>query len=136
MLRRLITHPVTNTKAAAMPPVKSTGRLAGLAEATTNEAAFLTTDGLVSFSGASLAITTIWKVLKTVFDPGNGTGLFEYLVVPLILSLLWGVYNFYVGYTEENSNIKNGPELAKAIVIAFINSFLLAASVLGIESQI
>ena len=65
---KMITHPVTDTKAAGDAPGQSGGRQAALAEEpTTNEAAFLTTDGLVSFSGASLAITTIWKILKTVF---------------------------------------------------------------------
>jgi len=85
---------------------------------------FTTAQSLVTFPGAVAAVTTIWKVLGTMYAPLGSTN----KIVPVILALLVGTLIYLTSVTKGTSW---RPKLAE-VGIAIVNSFTIAAAALGI----
>jgi len=85
---------------------------------------FTTAQSLVTFSGATAAVTTIWKVLGRVSDRFGPT----HNVVPIVLALLIGIIIFLMSVTKG----EGWKATLTGLAIALINSFTIAAAALGI----
>jgi hypothetical protein len=87
---------------------------------------FTTAQSLVTFSGATAAVTTIWKVVGQVdprFGPTNK-------IVPVGLALAIGIIIFLMSVTKS----AGWKSTLTGFAIAIINSFTIAAAALGIGS--
>ena len=85
---------------------------------------FLTPQSLVTFPGASFAVSLIWNVSAAIYEPFG-----QMKIVPVIASLFIGVIIFFQSYTEN----MNKREKTAAIAVAILNSLWLAAITLGIS---
>lgn len=85
---------------------------------------FTTAQSLVTFSGATAAVTTIWKVLGKVYEPFGPKN----TLVPVVLALIIGIIIYLLSVTK-GTGMK---DKLTGFVIAIINSFTIAAAALGI----
>lgn len=84
---------------------------------------FVTLQSVVTFPVATAAVTTIWKVLGTVYPSWSNEKL-----VPLIIALVVGLF-IYI------ATVSQGAALRQKILeagVAIINTFTIAAAALGI----
>ena len=88
---------------------------------------FTTAQSLVTFSGATAAVTTIWKVLGRVHAPFGDHN----VIVPVILALIIGIIIYLLSVTK-GTGLR---DKLTGFVIAIINSFTIAAAALGIGSS-
>jgi hypothetical protein len=86
---------------------------------------FTTAQSLATFPGAVAAVTTIWIVLGRI-SPSLGK---DNLVIPIALSLAIGLLIYLLSVSR---GISWKDKLA-GFVIALVNSFTIAAAVLGIN---
>lgn len=86
---------------------------------------FTTAQSLVTFSGATAAVTTIWKVLGRVNSGRFGP---TRMIVPVSLALAIGLIIFLTSVTK-NAGWKS---TLTGLAIAITNSFTIAAAALGI----
>jgi hypothetical protein len=86
--------------------------------------AFITPQSILNFPVASLVVTVMWKVLGRVVESWRDSELLS-----LILAIIVGMFIYYIGLT---GNIQRRDRTI-GFGIAIINSFLLAASALGIN---
>ena len=82
-----------------------------------------TPEATLTFSGAPVAVTAVWKVLSAAYHP-----LQSLLWFPIVLSLFLGL----LIYLQGRPSLSSGNQLP-GIVFAVINSFTIAATVLGIN---
>lgn len=87
--------------------------------------AFITVQSLATFPAASTAVTVVWKVLGAVIP-----GVAENKIVPLVVALVIGAL-IYLMSADKGQDAK--AKLA-GVVIAVINSFMLAAAALGLDN--
>jgi hypothetical protein len=85
---------------------------------------FTTAQSLVTFPGAVAAVTTIWKVIGTMY-PAFGSA---NKVVPVVLALIIGIL-IYLTSVSKGTTLK---QKSAEVGIAVINSFTIAAAALGI----
>ena len=85
-----------------------------------------TPEATLTFAGAPAAVTAVWKVLSVAWPP-----LASYLWFPILLSLALGTAIYLQGRPPASS-ASNWSGLAFAVV----NSFTIAATVLGINLAI
>ena len=88
---------------------------------------FVTPQSLVTFPVASFIVMVIWKVLSALIPSFE-----ESKIVPAVIALIIGIFIYVISFSEQ-ATVK---DKIIGIVIAIINSFLLAASVLGIDAAI
>ena len=82
-----------------------------------------TPEATLTFSGAPVAVTAVWKVLSAAYHP-----LQSLLWFPIVLSLFLGL----LIYLQGRPSLSSGNQLP-GIVFAVINSFTIAATVLGVN---
>ena len=82
-----------------------------------------TPEATLTFAGAPVAVTAVWKVLSAAYPP-----LQLLLWFPIVLSLFLGL----LIYLQGRPSLSSGNQLP-ALVFAVINSFTIAATVLGIN---
>lgn len=85
---------------------------------------FTTSQSLVTFSGATAAVTTIWKVLGTISERLGPTN----KLVPVVLALAIGIIIFLLSVTDG----ARWKDTLSGFAIALVNSFTIAAAALGI----
>ena len=82
-----------------------------------------TPEATLTFSGAPVAVTAVWKVLSAAYQP-----LQSLLWFPILLSLVVGL----AIYMQGRPSAASGNRLP-SLFFAVINSFTIAATVLGIN---
>lgn len=85
---------------------------------------FTTAQSLVTFPGATAAVTTVWKVLGNVHSGLGDTN----KVVPVVLALIIGILIYLTSVTKGT----NWRQRLAGFSIAILNSFTIAAAALGI----
>ena len=94
-------------------------------------AVFTTPQSLATFPGATAIVTIIWNVLAQAFpslESETGNRVLSTLIIAFIISL--------VIYLNSVAKRNNWRKTISEILIALINSFVIAAAVLGISSTI
>jgi hypothetical protein len=86
-----------------------------------------TSQATITFAGAPAAITLVWRVLSTVI-PGIASG----TAFPIVLSIVVGMAIYYFSAPQPAENRQK----ALNFLFAFINSFAIAATTLGINSTL
>jgi hypothetical protein len=86
---------------------------------------FTTSQSLVTFPGATAAVTTVWKVLGNVHPSLGDTN----KIVPILLALALGLLIYLTSVTKGT----NWRERLSGLGIAIVNSATIAAAALGIE---
>jgi hypothetical protein len=104
----------------------------GLAFAASTEASppvgvFITPQSLVTFPGASLAVTVVLVLLKKLV-PGISTSPW----VTLVAALVVGTVIFIITISDADAAPKTRMKWLVAVAIALFNSLYLAASILGL----
>jgi hypothetical protein len=87
---------------------------------------FITAQSLATFPGATLAVTLIWYVGASLYDP------LEHELVPFLASLSVGAFIYYISVSDEASVITRR-EKRIGIGVAFLNSLQIFAAVVGIS---
>jgi hypothetical protein len=85
---------------------------------------FTTAQSLVTFPGAVAAVTTIWKVLGTMYEPLGTTN----KIIPVVLALIVG----FIIYLTSVTKAATWREKLAEFGIAIVNSFTIAAAALGL----
>lgn len=106
--------PGAESTVPAQPPMQATG-------------VFLTPQSLVTFPVASSAVTIIWQVLGQMDQRIAGNA-----VAALVISLVVGLFIFVISMTPQSSTQEKTVQFG----IAVLNSFVLAASALGISQAV
>jgi len=86
---------------------------------------FTTAQSLLTFSGSTAAVTTVWAVLGKI-EPDWGA---NSLIVPLIISLIIGLL-IYIG------TVSRGLGFRQKVIefgVAIINTFTIAAAAMGLS---
>ena len=83
---------------------------------------FITPQSLLTFPGASGAVLVIWKVLGKIFSQPNS------IYLPLLAASVVGMFMFYISMNPQGTRRDH----VQGFGVAVINSFMLAASALGI----
>lgn len=96
------------------PPVQATG-------------VFVTPQSLVTFPVASSAVTIIWQVLGQMDRRIAGSP-----IVALVISLVVGIFIYVITMTPQSTTQEKTAQFG----IAVVNSFVLAASALGISQAV
>ena len=98
-------QPVSVGKRAPINPagVAALDAAPEVAQPEKSQNAFVTFQSLTTFSGASLAISILWVLLKSLIP---NSVFIASAVVPGILTLLWGVFTVYMDATDPQ-NKKN-----------------------------
>ena len=78
----------------------------------------------LTFTGAPIAVTLVWKVLAVAFP-----ALARAMLMPIALSLLVGMLIYW-----QSARATTTRERVTGFVLALINSFAIAAATLGIDS--
>jgi len=89
----------------------------------TEISAFLTTQSFANFAAMAGAISAAWHALQAVV-PGTAS-----LWVPYGLSIAWGVISILISLDSLEG--KGPGEYGAAMLIAFLNSLVLAGAVVG-----
>lgn len=92
-----------------------------------NVGVFITPQALAAFPVAAAVVTIVWKVLGRVFPAWNGNP-----KLALLVALVVGV----VIFVNSKTNAKTASTKFVAVAVAIFNSFMLAATALGINSLI
>ena len=88
---------------------------------------FLSKESFNSFPLMSVVITTAWRLLKEVAPAWGGSKL-----VPLALGLIVGAVIFSATIEDQATRPQTSSQWFRAVVVAALNSLVLAASALGI----
>lgn len=80
----------------------------------------------LTFTGAPIAVTLVWKVLAVAFP-----ALAREMLVPIVLSILVGMLIYW-----QSARGITTRERVTGFVLALINSFAIAAATLGIDSTV
>jgi hypothetical protein len=94
------------------------------------EATFLTTQALVSFSGASLAISIIRAVIQNIWPATSGDRL-----TGLVLAFVVGLVIWLIGITDPAAQMTRRDKVI-GLFLAFINSCTLYLASQGLLSQV
>ncbi len=86
---------------------------------------FTSAQSLVTFPGATFAVSLIWSVLEKVYPP-FGT---KNLLVPLVLSVAIGSL-IYLSSVQQGGGVRGH---IMGGFVALVNSFIIAAAVLGVS---
>lgn len=92
-----------------------------------SQGVFVTPQSLVTFPVASLIVMAIWKVLSVVFPTWEASK-----VVPIVIAFIIGFFIYLISFSKQATTRAKFIGLG----IAIINSFLLAASALGIDTAV
>ena len=84
-----------------------------------------TSQSTITFAGAPVLVTLVWKVVGLVFPTILGT-----MVFPVVLSLIVGMLIYWQSETT-GGNMK---QKILGFIFALLNSFAIAATVLGINT--
>jgi|ERR1700677_1165135 hypothetical protein len=93
-----------------------------------SEGAFLSPKSLASFPIASGVVTMIWKLMQHFWNIGD--------VAVLYISLLVGGFIFLIVVSGDSGRPQRMIDWIVSIVIALLNSLLLAASALGLVKDV
>ncbi len=86
---------------------------------------FTTTQSLLTFSGSTAAVTTIWSVIGKIYP-----SVANKMWLPLVISFAMGLI-IYIGTV---SNTTDWRQKITEAVVALVNTFTIAAAALGIGS--
>jgi hypothetical protein len=114
-------EPSSRAKPPGPPPAA-----AGGGGATSGTNVFLSPESLATFPGATLGAGAIWALSKIVFKDTSEQ------VLAMVAAFIIGTIVFLIGISTQGSQPKNAGAWALAFLVAFINSVLLATTVLGI----
>jgi hypothetical protein len=106
-------------------PTVTTAQASPTTDTATTAGTINSAPSVITFAGAPFAVTLVWKVLGAVYQP-----LLTMKWIPLLLSLLIGTLIYLASASSGNTPNKK----ALGLVFALINSFAIAATVLGIAS--
>lgn len=93
-----------------------------------SEGVFLSAKSLMSFPIASGAVTIIWKLLQHFWRVGD--------IAVLYISLLVGGVIFLIVVSDDSGRPHGYTNWIVSVLIAFLNSILLAASALGLVKNV
>lgn len=94
-----------------------------------NEGVFFSAKSLASFPVASLAVAFLWKGYNHFWPSAND-------VVVLYIALAIGFLVFLISISEPDARPRGAIKWVIAVAIAILNSFFLAASALGLLTDI
>jgi hypothetical protein len=93
-----------------------------------SEGVFLSAKSLMSFPIASGAVSIVWKLLQHFWGVGD--------VVVLYISLIVGGVIFLIVISDDTGRPRRIADWIVSILIALLNSLLLAASALGLVKDV
>jgi CspA family cold shock protein len=85
---------------------------------------FITRQSIVAFPIASMAVILVTKVLHVVFQTSNSP------LIPFCVSIAVGLFLYYISLSTSPTR----RDKVEGLGIAILNSFLLAASALGVQT--
>jgi|ERR1700730_2652231 len=109
-------------------PVRVKGEAIAAAEQGSVEGAFISPKSLASFPLAGGVVTILSKLLEHFFKVGDGAILYVALGVGLLI--------FLIGVQSADGRPKDPVGWVVAVLIGLVNSLLLAAAALGINTAI
>lgn len=105
-----------------------TGPTIAAAGANGSEGVFLSSKSLMSFPVASGAVTIVWKLLQHFWKVGD--------VAVLYIALIVGAVVFLIVVSDQNARPSGIIKWIVSVLIAVLNSLLLAASALGLVKNV